>query len=176
MKLNKKSGFTLIELLVVITIIGILATGAVAVFTTQLQWARDSTRISDIKVVESALHQLFSDNWQYPEFTNSWAFKNEIKPFVSKDLKDPKQGISVCFENDTTKGKCNWFYNSADDSYGLPLGMFKLWVKFEKETNYKQKAKAGWKDWDGWNINNMYEVYAGTGGSGVTLTTGNEVY
>jgi prepilin-type N-terminal cleavage/methylation domain-containing protein len=36
-KINNKLGFTLIELLVVITIIGILATGAVNVFTTQLQ-------------------------------------------------------------------------------------------------------------------------------------------
>jgi prepilin-type N-terminal cleavage/methylation domain-containing protein len=69
-KLNKK-GFTLIELLVVITIIGILATGAVSVFTTQLQGARDSTRIGDMKTMETALHQLFSDNSEYPEFTDS---------------------------------------------------------------------------------------------------------
>jgi len=37
MKKINKNAFTLIELLVVITIIGILATGAVSVFTTQLQ-------------------------------------------------------------------------------------------------------------------------------------------
>jgi prepilin-type N-terminal cleavage/methylation domain-containing protein len=37
--------FTLIELLVVITIIGILATGAVAIYTSQIQKARDTTRL-----------------------------------------------------------------------------------------------------------------------------------
>ncbi|MGB2110743.1 MAG: type IV pilin protein, partial [Patescibacteria group bacterium] len=40
MKLQSiKKGFTLIELLVVITIIGILATGATTVFTSQIQKA-----------------------------------------------------------------------------------------------------------------------------------------
>jgi prepilin-type N-terminal cleavage/methylation domain-containing protein len=49
---NIKKGFTLIELLVVITIIGILAVGGVQVFTTQLQGARDSQRIKDVKLME----------------------------------------------------------------------------------------------------------------------------
>jgi prepilin-type N-terminal cleavage/methylation domain-containing protein len=48
---NKILGFTLIELLVVITIIGILATGATSVYTSQIQKARDSTRISDIHIL-----------------------------------------------------------------------------------------------------------------------------
>jgi general secretion pathway protein G len=62
MKLQSiKKGFTLIELLVVITIIGILATGGVSVFTTQLQGARDSTRISDMKLIETGIYQYFSD-------------------------------------------------------------------------------------------------------------------
>ena len=173
-KIKNKIAFTLIELLVVITIIGILATGAVSVFTTQLQWARDSTRIGDMKVIESALHQLFSDNWQYPVFTTSWALKSDIRPFISKDLKDPKSGATVCWKTDSAKDKCNWFYNSVDDSFGLPNGVFKLWVRFEKETNYKQKAKTWWKDWDGWSIDDMYEVYAGSGWSGTTLT--NPIY
>ncbi len=46
---NNSRGFTLIELLVVITIIGILATGGVGVFTQQIQKARDTTRITDLK-------------------------------------------------------------------------------------------------------------------------------
>jgi prepilin-type N-terminal cleavage/methylation domain-containing protein len=47
-----KLAFTLIELLVVITIIGILATGATAVYTSQIQKARDSVRITDIKSLQ----------------------------------------------------------------------------------------------------------------------------
>jgi general secretion pathway protein G len=61
-----KKGFTLIELLVVITIIGILATGGVSVFTTQLQGARDSTRIGDMKLMETGVHQYFNDQGTYP--------------------------------------------------------------------------------------------------------------
>lgn len=56
-----KKGFTLIELLVVITIIGILATGAVTTFTSQIQKARDSTRISDIKALQTAVEQVYQD-------------------------------------------------------------------------------------------------------------------
>jgi prepilin-type N-terminal cleavage/methylation domain-containing protein len=48
---NKK-GFTLIELLVVITIIGILATGAVTVYTSQIQKARDTTRITSMNALK----------------------------------------------------------------------------------------------------------------------------
>jgi type II secretory pathway pseudopilin PulG len=36
---------------VVITIIGILATGAVTVYTSQIQKARDTTRITDMKAL-----------------------------------------------------------------------------------------------------------------------------
>gem|GEM_PF-1267716 len=62
MKLQRtKLGFTLIELLVVITIIGILATGATSVYTSQIQKARDSTRITDIKAVQSGVEQEYQD-------------------------------------------------------------------------------------------------------------------
>jgi prepilin-type N-terminal cleavage/methylation domain-containing protein len=53
MKLQRtKLGFTLIELLVVITIIGILATGAVSVYTSQIQKARDSVRLTDVTALK----------------------------------------------------------------------------------------------------------------------------
>jgi general secretion pathway protein G len=52
-KLQNNKGFTLIELLVVITIIAILATGAVATYTSQIQKARDTTRINDVKALQS---------------------------------------------------------------------------------------------------------------------------
>jgi prepilin-type N-terminal cleavage/methylation domain-containing protein len=52
-KTGSKKAFTLIELLVVITIIGILATGATAVYTSQIQKARDTTRINDIEALKA---------------------------------------------------------------------------------------------------------------------------
>jgi prepilin-type N-terminal cleavage/methylation domain-containing protein len=88
MKLQRiKSGFTLIELLVVITIIGILATGGVSVFTTQLQGARDSTRVNDMKLMETAVHQYFNDISIYPPESG---FTGSIAQYVSKDLADPR--------------------------------------------------------------------------------------
>jgi len=66
MKLQNKKGFTLIELLVVITIIGILATGATTVYTSQIQKARDTTRINDIKALQSAVEQVYQDSGEYP--------------------------------------------------------------------------------------------------------------
>lgn len=68
MKLQKtKLGFTLIELMVVITIIGILATGAVSVYTTQIQKARDSNRITSLKAFQWGLEQAYSDASVYPD-------------------------------------------------------------------------------------------------------------
>ena len=64
-----KKGFTLIELLVVITIIGILATGATSVYTSQIQKARDTTRVSDVKALQSAIEQYYQDKSYYPATT-----------------------------------------------------------------------------------------------------------
>lgn len=63
---NNRKGFTLIELLVVITIIGILATGAISVYTSQIQKARDTTRINDIEALKSGVEQFYQDKQEYP--------------------------------------------------------------------------------------------------------------
>jgi general secretion pathway protein G len=64
---RKFLGFTLIELLVVITIIGILATGATTVYTSQIQKARDTTRINDVKALQSGIEQFYQDKAEYPK-------------------------------------------------------------------------------------------------------------
>jgi prepilin-type N-terminal cleavage/methylation domain-containing protein len=66
---NIKQGFTLIELLVVITIIGILATGATTVFTSQIQKARDTTRITSMNAIKGAVEQVYQDTSRYPKST-----------------------------------------------------------------------------------------------------------
>lgn len=67
MKLQSiKKAFTLIELLVVITIIGILATWATTVYTSQIQKARDSNRVTDIKALQWGVEQLYADTSEYP--------------------------------------------------------------------------------------------------------------
>jgi len=125
MKINKtynQQWFTLIELLVVITIIGILATSGVGIYTTQMQWARDSVRVQNMKLLETSLHQYYSDNSKYPPITNaSWATPIESMGFASADTttatgtgetfakvlekynsnypKDPKAWISTCWND-----------------------------------------------------------------------------
>jgi general secretion pathway protein G len=73
MKKLSIKGFTLIELLVVITIIGILATGATAVYTSAQQKARDSIRQNDLLAMRSAIEQSFGDNADYPEVTTIYS-------------------------------------------------------------------------------------------------------
>lgn len=88
MKKMLQKGFTLIELLVVITIIGILATGAVTVYTGQMTKARDSVRSTDIKAIQGALEQAFLDNGVYPAAAP--AFVATLAPFLPNLPADPR--------------------------------------------------------------------------------------
>src|SRR3990167_11030107 len=58
---SKSKGFTLIELLVVIAIIGILASFAIASFTSAQAKGRDSRRKADLDAVSKALELNKSD-------------------------------------------------------------------------------------------------------------------
>ncbi len=65
------SGFTLIELLIVIAIIGILATLISANYVGVRQRARDTSRKSDLRQIQSALELYKSDVGSYPNgFSN----------------------------------------------------------------------------------------------------------
>ena len=163
-----KKAFTLIELLVVITIIWILATGGIAVFTKQLQWARDATRITDLKLFETAASLYFSDNDEYPlDSAFSWV----VAPYMSKTLKDPKSGKKLCWSSATSHDQaCWWYYNSFPDTYGQVRWAFKMWIFFEKIENLTKKASGTWSDTDGWSIHNMFEMYGWAGASTWALT------
>ena len=71
-------GFTLIELLVVITIIGILAAGATSLAGNAQQKARDSTRVNDLRLLQSSLEQYYLSNDEYPEDNTTTNFYDEI--------------------------------------------------------------------------------------------------
>jgi len=83
-----KKGFTLIELLVVITIIGILATGATSTYTTQIQKARDTTRVNDVKALQSATEQVYQDLMEYPD--NTIASFSSVLDYLDKYPTDSK--------------------------------------------------------------------------------------
>lgn len=63
----KSQGFTLVELLVVISIIAILSTLGVALYSNVLKNSRDSKRQADlITNIQPALEQYFADQLYYP--------------------------------------------------------------------------------------------------------------
>lgn len=68
MKINKRNkGFTLFELLVSISIIGILTALASVAFSGAQKKARDARRVQDIKLVQVAAEQYYSQNsYSYP--------------------------------------------------------------------------------------------------------------
>ncbi len=156
--LNKKlkRGFTLIELLVVITIIGILATGAVAVYTAQIQKARDSTRINDIKAIQSGVEQVYQDSWEYPhsnEFStwNTSAWRTWVKTYVELIPSDAKLG-QPCSGWD----KCWYTYWVSSDANGILYWEYELSTAFENEWNVGNKADD---TKDHGNDNHRFEIW-----------------
>jgi len=163
-----KKGFTLIELLVVITIIGILATGGVSVFTTQLQGARDSTRISDMKLIETGIHQYFNDQSTYPDEIGLMG-TGGIASYLSKELKDPRTGDAICWDTSSNNVTCGGVYIMGDDSFGLTDSAFKYGIAFEKQVNMQKKAPG-----DGGTGSllsaYMFETFAGAGAESFVMT------
>ena len=177
MKINK-SGFTLIELLVVITIIGILGTGATATFTSQIQKARDATRITDVWVLRGAIEQAYQDDLEYlatdavPDKYTWWGwgttyasvdeyFEWRIAEFTQNIPKDPKLGLmcnnwAEAWVNSWTwfAASCVYWYTSGDDSNGIPYWVYEVSTSFESTGNVRSKALG---DVDGWNEDNRYE-------------------
>ena len=139
-----KSGFTLIELLVVITIIGILATGATTVFTSQIQKARDTTRITDLNAVKSAVEQVYQDNSEYPhsdQFVHGSATITGVDSYMETLPKDPKHG-QPCNDGGTAANAqdCGYAYVTGVDSNGIDYGEYELSTAFENEGNVLKKA------------------------------------
>lgn len=68
--MSKSRGFTFVELLITITIIAILSAIALMTYTYVMKQGRDSKRMADLRAIQSALEQYYSDQGFYP-FTNS---------------------------------------------------------------------------------------------------------
>jgi len=156
-----KLGFTLIELLVVITIIGILATGATTVYTSQLQKARDSTRVTSVKALQWAIEQFYSDVSEYPSSQtygsvntcNEWDGANELDclmdlGYIRKFPKDPKNGQQA------VDSSLMFMYKVQDDDNSVNNQWYEVSAWFEAKASVQSKAAK-----DAWNDNNRYEVW-----------------
>lgn len=140
MKNVLKSWFTLIELLVVITIIGILATGAVTVYTSQIQKARDSTRTTDVKALQWAIEQFYGDKWEYPSKSTSDPdkFFGWVTAYIQTPS-DPKSGQAWWTAFD-------YLYNVSADANTIPNQEFEVSTTYEQTANRTEKAGKDW--WD----------------------------
>ncbi|MCC2631078.1 MAG: hypothetical protein K0S38_887 [Candidatus Paceibacter sp.] len=67
-----KGGFTLIELLVVIAIIGFLSSVVLATLNTSRAKARDSSRKSQMRQLQTALELYYDSNGKYPSTGTYW--------------------------------------------------------------------------------------------------------
>ena len=154
MKTSFIKGFTLIELLVVITIIGILATGWVTVFTSQLERARDSTRITDISQLQGAIEQYNSDSGEYPRRNqNSGQLRTALEVYIPWLFpQDPRQEIQACRAADNTRIICRYMYGWSNNS-GID---YEISTRFESAANVRNMAD---NDNDGGNDDNSYETW-----------------
>ena len=138
-----KKWFTLIELLVVITIIGILATWAVSVYTSQIAKARDTTRISDVKVIETAVVQASSDIGFFPEaatVATAWAdsFATATSPYLNETPTDPRSS-QLC-----QGSACDYIYNT--NTTWVAGSSYEISTAFESSANVTSKALQA-ADW-----------------------------
>ena len=151
-----KKAFTLIELLVVITIIGILATWAVSVYTSQIQKARDTTRMSSLKALQSAVEQVYQDSSEYPR-TNTFSSGGSldgttttwVKLYIDKIPTDPKHG-QWCAQ----LAMCTYAYWVDKDSNQIAFSEYELSTAFENVANSISKGKE-----DSWDDDSRLEIW-----------------
>src|SRR5665213_92435 len=89
---KKQGGFTIVELLIVIVVIGILAAIVISTYSGIQVKERNSTRQTDIQMIQTRLEAFYSQNGYYPSFkslnTSTWRVKNMAK-LNSSVLVDP---------------------------------------------------------------------------------------
>ncbi len=166
---NTRLGFTLIELLVVITIIGILATGAVSVYTSQIQKARDSTRLTDVTAIKAWAEQFYQDKAEYPHSSNlpasgDLAFEG-IKIYTPKLPGDPKTG------NARTLSAFDYIYTVWSDANLISWQDFEVSTTFENQWNIDSKAVGDW-----WTDSARLEFWIDLSGNDTDVTAAIDIW
>ncbi|MCK9578931.1 MAG: type II secretion system GspH family protein [Methanoregula sp.] len=120
-KRNFQAGFTLIELLVVIFIIGILITLAVASLADSRAKARDITRVSDVRQMQSALELYFYNKNSFPVANNITLGSENYNVFCDTEagFQGTEDGCSAIYFKKlplalTPPADNSYIYNSSD--------------------------------------------------------------
>lgn len=114
----KRKAFTLIELLIVIAIIAILAGIVIASTTGATKKARDSRRVADIQMLQTAIVQYEADNGRYPATLNDLVNGG----YISSIPADPSTGATVT-EGSATSSGLIYVVNSTGDKYLLAANL-----------------------------------------------------
>lgn len=85
-----KKGFTLIEIMVTLSIIGLLTVGAVASFSRQRAYARDSRRIQDVNNIAQALDLLYNQEGDYSLDNAEAGYRDtSVGLYMTAEVPDP---------------------------------------------------------------------------------------
>lgn len=124
--MKKNKGFTLFELLVSISIIGILTALASVAFSGAQKKARDARRIEDLKLVQTAAEQYYSqNNYAYPN-SSATPWTGGGQNILDVFPRDPKTGSVY-----------NYTYTAATNSYCLCTS-----IVMENATNANSDASC----------------------------------
>lgn len=141
-----ESAFTLIELLVVMAILGILATVAIASFTSSQMKARDAQRKSDLKAVAGAVELFYNDYGFYTWSGESFGYGGIILgcPYTVSGSGNCDWGGDRIFTDEKTiylkyipkdPGGLSYYYRTVDVG-GIRQG-FQIYAHLENSQDTK---------------------------------------
>ncbi len=169
---SKSKGFTLVELLVVITILAILMTIGIAVYSGVQKNARDVRRKTDLRSIKVALELYYQTNGKYPN--RDWVYSTTAQPWIPELTSDyMSQGVPTDPFNSGNggpwTGTTNYRYAYwALACGGFPAGQFYVLVaQLENKTDGDNLAHKNNKWCDG---NGLYSS-SGWSGSAYVITS-----
>ncbi|MBI2019142.1 prepilin-type N-terminal cleavage/methylation domain-containing protein [Candidatus Daviesbacteria bacterium] len=108
-------GFTLVELLITVSIIAILSAIGLIVYSAVIKQGRDSKRQSDLRSIQSALEQYYSDQFYYPSSITinsplNFGGKTYLNNIPGDPLGNPQYSyIASPSGCNNTSVKCNYY-------------------------------------------------------------------
>lgn len=120
--LNAKKGFTLVELLITISIITILTTVGLIIYSSAGEKARDSKRKSDLRAIAQAIEIYNQKNRAYPP-----SLEDLTSEYIDSLPTDPSPGVGYTY---TLNGNCFYLTTKLEnpqdsDRNGDPPGKYK---------------------------------------------------